>query len=530
MRTAIRELGLSERVRVRPMRGEALAQAEPVSFDVALSRATFSPAQWLAFARQLVRPGGRIFALAAPDAVPKGTVATLYLGGRRALVEVVVPVERAGNVPRGTSLEAPAPDPNEPPPGSSVRVEHRAAEGPRYKNRRAFLRLDAGRRARGPGGLGPPPYLHPIQRRLSGSSHPRRCHSGPPPVLRLQRLPGVGRAIRPWLRRPPKPLPARGLGLPLSRLITGGLPAHRRLEAGLAAFVGRPSTLLFPTGYQTNVGVVTALAGPADLIVSDALNHASLIDGCRLSRARTAVYPHGDARAARRLLRAGRRGFRRRILVTESLFSMDGDLAPLAALAEAAADTDAILIVDEAHALGVLGPGGRGLSASLGVVPDVLVGTLGKAFGAAGGFAAGPPSLREVLVNRARTFIYTTALPPPIAAAAAAALNLMQGPEGEVRRRALDGHRLAFAEGLNGLGLQTEATAWPHRAGGARVRGPGPRRLLYAPSSRTLRPRNSPADCPPGTARLRVTLSAAHTPEDVRQLTAGLAEALRDAS
>ena len=276
--------------------------------------------------------------------------------------------------------------------------------------------------------------------------------------------------------------------------------------------------------------MVTALAGPADLIVSDALNHASLIDGCRLSRARTAVYPHGDARAARRLLRAGRRGFRRRILVTESLFSMDGDLAPLAALAEAAADTDAILVVDEAHALGVLGPGGRGLSASLGVVPDVLVGTLGKAFGTAGGFAAGPPSLREVLVNRARTFIYTTALPPPIAAAAAAALNLMQGPEGEVRRRALDGHRLAFAEGLNGLGLQTEAPPGPIVPV---MLGSEARALAVSSTLRRLGifvPAIRPPTVPAGTARLRVTLSAAHTPEDVRQLTAGLAEALRVAS
>src|SRR5262249_47403584 len=152
--------------------------------------------------------------------------------------------------------------------------------------------------------------------------------------------------------------------------------------------------------------------------------------GCRLSRARIAVYPHADADAAARLL-AEARGARRRLLVTESLFSMDGDAAPLTALAEAAEAHDAIWVVDEAHALGVLGRGGRGLCAENHVEPDVLVGTLGKALGAAGGFAAGARLLRELLVNRARTFVFTTALPPTVAAAADAALLLGAGPEGD---------------------------------------------------------------------------------------------------
>src|SRR5437763_9860453 len=156
-----------------------------------------------------------------------------------------------------------------------------------------------------------------------------------------------------------------GYGASASRLVSGDLPAHRSLESALAAFLDRPAALTFPSGYQTNLGVLTALANRDDLIVSDALNHASLVDGCRLSRARVAVYRHGDARAARRLLSAGAR-FRRRLLVTESLFSMDGDAAPLAALADAAAATDSILIIDEAHAFGVVGPGGRGLCASAG--------------------------------------------------------------------------------------------------------------------------------------------------------------------
>ena len=143
-------------------------------------------------------------------------------------------------------------------------------------------------------------------------------------------------------QRPPQAAARDGSGASASRLVSGDLPAHRTLESALAAFLDRPAALTFPSGYQTNIGVLTALAGRDDLIVSDALNHASLVDGCRLSRARVAIYRHGDARAARRLLAAGGR-FRRRLLVTESLFSMDGDAAPLAALAEAAAATDSVL-------------------------------------------------------------------------------------------------------------------------------------------------------------------------------------------
>ena len=168
-----------------------------------------------------------------------------------------------------------------------------------------------------------------------------------------------------------------GFGASASRLVSGDLPAHRQLETALARFFGLPAALVFPTGYQTNIGVLTALAGPDDVIVSDALNHASIIDGCRLSRARIAVYPHGDPERAAHLLDQARTA-RRRLLVTESLFSMNGDAAPLARLAEAAQRHDAIFIVDEAHAIGVFGPRGRGLCAAADVTPDVLIGTLGR--------------------------------------------------------------------------------------------------------------------------------------------------------
>jgi 8-amino-7-oxononanoate synthase len=318
-----------------------------------------------------------------------------------------------------------------------------------------------------------------------------------------------------------------GFGASASRLVSGDLPAHRHLEANLATFLGRQAALVFPTGYQANLGVLSALAGPDDLIVSDALNHASIIDGCRLSRAQIAVYPHADAAAAARLL-AGAGQFRRRLLVTESLFSMDGDLAPVAALAEAASESDAILMVDEAHAFGVLGPGGRGVCAAAGVVPEVLIATLGKALGSGGGFAAGDRALRDILVNRARTFIYTTALPPPVAAAADAALTLVAGAEGDRRRRLLDGHCTWLREQIARLGLDVQARS----SGGAilPILVGSNARALAASAALAARgifvPAIRPPTVPVGSARLRVTLSASHDRADLVALVDALAEAV----
>jgi 8-amino-7-oxononanoate synthase len=317
-----------------------------------------------------------------------------------------------------------------------------------------------------------------------------------------------------------------GFGPSASRLVAGDLPAHRELETALAAHLRRPAALVFPTGYQANLGVLVALAGRDDLIVSDALNHASIVDGCRLSRARVAVYPHRDVRAAAQLL-ADSHPFRRRLLVTESLFSMDGDVAPLADLADAAARTNAVLVVDEAHAFATLGPEGRGLSAAAGVVPDVFVATLGKSIGSAGGFVAGAQALRDVLINRARTFIYTTALPPPVAAAAAAGLALAAGPEGARRRDVLAARCSWLADRLQTVGL----AAPPHASEGPIfpiVLGADTRALAVAASLRdrglfvpAIRPPTVHAD----SARLRLTLSAAHTPDDLEWLLAALVEA-----
>ncbi len=322
-----------------------------------------------------------------------------------------------------------------------------------------------------------------------------------------------------------------GYGASAARLVSGDLPAHRDLEANLATFLGRPAALVFPSGYQANLGVVTALAGPDDLIVSDALNHASLIDGCRLSRAQIAVYPHGNASAAAAAL-ASAPGARRRLLVTESLFSMDGDAAPIVDLASVAHDTDAILVVDEAHAIGVHGPAGRGLCAAAGVVPDVLVGTLGKSLAAGGGFVAGSSVLREYLVNRARTFIFTTALPAPVAAAAARALEVAAGPEGDQRRTRLADLGRLLAGRLAALGSWPLRPPTPNLAAAIgpifpfllgeneralRVSAELRRRSIFVPAIR-------PPTVPAGTSRLRITLSAAHERDDVLRLTDALAE------
>jgi 8-amino-7-oxononanoate synthase len=309
-----------------------------------------------------------------------------------------------------------------------------------------------------------------------------------------------------------------GFGASASRLISGDLPEHRALEAALSTFFGTEAALLFPTGYQANIGVITALAGPEDLIVSDAANHASLIDGCRLSRAEVVIFAHRDSEAAADALRRAPGRHRRRLLVTESLFSMDGDLAPLPQLAEVAREYDAALVVDEAHAAGVLGPHGAGLCRQLGLQPDVLIATLGKAFGSQGGVVAGPSVLRDILVNRARTFIFTTASPPPVVAAAQAALELIAGAEGDARRRALQANINALAEALPEVPhtgtpitpflLGTDRAAL---AASAALRSEG----LFIPAIR-------PPTVPDGTARLRISLSSAHAPSAITRLSAAL--------
>ncbi len=311
-----------------------------------------------------------------------------------------------------------------------------------------------------------------------------------------------------------------GFGAAASRLVSGNLPEHRMLELQLAAFVGLPAALLFPTGYQANVGALSALANPQDLIVADRGIHASLIDGCRLSGAKLALYPHLRLDQAERHLRHFAAQHRRRFLVTESLFSMDGDLAPLADLSELARAHDAALLVDEAHALGVLGPRGSGLCAELAVVPDILVGTLGKAFGCAGAFVAGSTVLRELLLNCARTFVFTTAIPPPLAAAALRSLAIVASPHGDELRARL----MANASQLRAL-LQLPASdrcATPilpiilgSDQDAVRASAGLRQQAIFVQAIR-------PPTVREGTARLRLTVSASHTPLHLARLASAL--------
>ena len=244
-----------------------------------------------------------------------------------------------------------------------------------------------------------------------------------------------------------------GAGSGGSRLISGSMSCHQQLEDELAAFKGSERALLFNSGYAANCGILQGLLEEGDLIFSDSLNHASIIDGCRLSKARTVVYPHGDVETLEALMTQEaprRRG--RWLIVTDGVFSMDGDLAPLPELVQLKKRYEALLMVDDAHGTGVLGTGGRGSGEHLGCLQDIdlHMGTLGKALGGAGAYLAGPAAAIELLVNRARSFIFSTSLPPGVPAAASAALKIVSGEEGLRLRQRLVENRSRFVDRLSG--------------------------------------------------------------------------------
>ena len=299
-----------------------------------------------------------------------------------------------------------------------------------------------------------------------------------------------------------------GVGAGSARLITGATRLHDELEDAIASFKHTDAALLFSSGYLANIGTIAALAGPDDAIFSDELNHASIIDGSRLARAQVHVYRHADVAHLEQLLRTSTA--RRKLVVTDSVFSMDGDLAPLPAIVEACEATDAILMVDEAHATGVVGPGGRGAVAHCaldGRVP-VIMGTLSKSLGAAGGYIAGSTDLVAFLRNRARAFIFDTAMPAPVAAAAKRALEVLTAiPELALRVRG-NAARLA-----DGLGLpHPDAAIVPIVVGSSenalRLSDTLLRDGILVPAIR-------PPTVPAGTARLRTTVMATHTDEHI---------------
>jgi len=346
------------------------------------------------------------------------------------------------------------------------------------------------------------------------------------PYLLLSSNNYLGLATHPAVRAAARHAIERyGCGTGASRLISGHLDLHAAVEAKLAAFKGTEAALLFPSGYQANVGTITALVGRGDHVYSDALNHASIIDGCRLSRASVHVYPHRNVRALEAELAATSPGGRR-LIVTDSVFSMDGDRTPLAALTALAEQYHSWLMVDEAHATGVLGPRGAGLAAAegLGDRVDVHLGTLGKALGSAGAYVAGSRALVEWLVNRARSFVYTTGLAPAAAAAAGAALDIVvTEPE---RREALARNAARLRDGLSALGFAVggDTQIIPVAIGDNRPA------LRFAEGLRArgvLAQAIRPPTVPEGTARLRVTPMATHTEAQLDRVLAAFADAGR---
>ncbi|TAL11967.1 MAG: 8-amino-7-oxononanoate synthase [Nitrospirae bacterium] len=305
-----------------------------------------------------------------------------------------------------------------------------------------------------------------------------------------------------------------GVGAGASRLVSGSLGPHRELEERLAAFKRVEAALVFSTGYQANLGLIPALAEDRDIIYADRLCHASLIDACRLCEASLRVYRHRDHAHLARLLQRGRPP-RPALVVTDGVFSMDGDLAPLPELSKAAQQADATLVVDDAHGTGVMGPEGHGTVEHFGMegAPLVQMGTLSKALGGMGGFIAGSRDLIEYLVNRARPFIYTTALPPAMAAAATAALDVIAAePE---RRTRLWSLRDRLHKGIRQIGfdtLESRSPIIPLLVGDADLALSLSERLLahgvYAPAIR-------PPTVPDGTSRIRMSVTAGHRPEQI---------------
>ncbi len=315
-----------------------------------------------------------------------------------------------------------------------------------------------------------------------------------------------------------------------SRLISGNLPLHEALEEELAKFLGMDAALAFATGYMANVGVIPALTERGDVVVSDALSHASIVDGCRLSKAEVRVFPHGDVDALETALREVSSTHRRVLVAIDGLYSMDGDRAPLAEMVPLAKRWGAMVLLDDAHATGCLGANGRGTAEEACVADsvDIWIGTLGKSLGSFGAFVAGSHKLRELLVNTARSFIFSCALAPPQVEAARAALRLVRAEPWRRERLQANGRRLRTR--LDAAGISTEPSTShivPVIIGDNERTMAVCERLLergfYAQGIRH-------PSVPVGTARLRITPMATHEPGDLDALAQAIAEELSTAA
>ena len=313
-----------------------------------------------------------------------------------------------------------------------------------------------------------------------------------------------------------------GAGAGASRLVTGTERPHTKLEEEVARFKGAESALLFGTGYAAAIGTITSLVGPGDVVILDKLAHACLIDGAKLSGASMRVFPHNNATKLKHHLAWAQQTYPegKRLIVTESIFSMDGDFGDLAAIVGLKTEFEALLLVDEAHATGVIGPRGAGWVAALGLTRqiDIQMGTLSKAFGASGGFICGSKMLIQLLVNKARSFIYSTALPPSCAAAASAALEIVQTEEGERLRSRLGGNVRLLTECLTPVRPKTPDPISPifPLVIGDEQRTLDLAETLYA--NGFLAPAIRYPTVARGLARLRIALSSLHSPEQVQSL------------
>jgi len=309
-----------------------------------------------------------------------------------------------------------------------------------------------------------------------------------------------------------------GAGSGAVRTIAGTMSLHRELERRFAEFKGAEASLMFQSGFVSNAGTVAAILAKEDVIVSDQLNHASIIDGARLSRAEIKVFPHKDAGAADALLAETARPGRRQLLITDGVFSMDGDIAPVPDLVAVADKHGAIFMIDDAHASGVLGPGGKGTVAHYGLDParvDIQVGTLSKAIGVLGGFIAGPEHLIEWLVNRGRPFLFSTSAPPAVAAACITALDIIHDEPDRIDR--LWANTRFFKQGLHDLGFDTGASETPITPviAGEEEKAQDLSRLLFEEGVFT--PPIVYPTVPKGTSRVRTIVTADHTRADLQE-------------
>jgi 8-amino-7-oxononanoate synthase len=364
--------------------------------------------------------------------------------------------------------------------------------------------------------------------RVIESEHGGRVTYGGRSVIMLSSNNYLGLAADPRVKQAAVAAVERyGVGAGASRLVAGNLEPLRQLEANVARLKGAEAALVFGSGYLANLGILTALTGPGDTIFSDQLNHASMIDGCRLARADLKIYRHCDTSHLKVLLE-GSAAARRRLIITDSLFSMDGDFAPLTEIVDLARRFDAAVMVDEAHAVGVIGPDGAGLAAELGLREqvDVQMGTLSKALGAYGAYVAGSSVLIEFLINRARSVIFTTGLPPSVAAAADAAVGILRAEPERIRRLWANAAHVRSRLEAAGFSLgRTESPILPLIVGEAQAAVNMARRLfdrgVYVIAIR-------PPTVPIGTARLRITPIADHTRADLDEAVEAIIQCGRD--